>query len=237
MRWLVVVAIAGCAAPVGGPVPPAMSAQRSTGPVVAVPGEVMEYEIRLRGVAIGSLQVAVGRPGWVGGRAAVIVRSRGSSGGLLALFTKLTWELTTTLDLGRGLPIEATGESTVTFDGKTEHERISEHWSADDTHHDMHSLGATLRGWHLPAGVKAALWFWLGGGHFQAVVWEAGRDYVAAAHARAVRYEGVVEEEYRFAVWVSDDALRVPVAVDANTKFGKVSAVLVDYEPGVSSER
>ena len=228
-RWLVV-ALAGCAV-AAAPAPAPKTAKRVSGPIVAIPGELMEFEVRLRGVAIGTLQVAVGKPGWVQSRQAVIVKSRGSSGGLLALFTRLTWELTTTLDVKRGLPIEATGETTVTFDGKTEHEKVSEQWTDDDNAHDMHSFGATLRGWQLPPRVPSTVSLWLGGGHFMLTVWEAVHEYAPAAHTRAVRFDGVAEEEFHFAVWISDDALRVPVAVEADTKWGKVSAVLIDYEP------
>jgi hypothetical protein len=238
MRWLVIAMIAACGGVVAPP-PPGGRATHALGPIHAIPGEGMEYRVRLRGLQVGLVQVGVGRVGQVDGREAIIVRSRGTSAGMLAVFSSLTWELTTTLDVQHGLPITSIEETTVVALGEHEHERTSHTWSPGDDRHDLHSAAAVLRGWKLPAGAHAQLSVEIGGAHIPVDVWEAGHEYLAAAKARAVRYAGIAFGKFAFAVWISDDAARVPLAVTADTKWGLITVVLVEYDPvreGVSSD-
>jgi hypothetical protein len=232
-RWLAIVVVAGCAG-VTVPAPPT-AAHPTTSAALAtafcVPGETMEFRVALRGVTVGLVQVAVGRAGWVEGRPSVILRSRGTSGGLLAVFTQLTWELTTTLDTARALPIENTEESTLVFNGKTEHERDTDRWSDGNDRHDLHSVASVLRGWRSRPGERAEITTKIGGAHIDAVVWDAGREFLASARSRAVRYDGLARSEYPFAIWVSDDGLRVPLRIAAATKWGQIEVQLVEYIP------
>src|SRR2546421_4668024 len=68
----------------------------------ALADELMEFRASLRGVTLGVVQTAVGRPGWIGEHRAIIVRSRGHSDGLASLLGEIRWELETTIDLDDG---------------------------------------------------------------------------------------------------------------------------------------
>jgi hypothetical protein len=211
---------------------PAHPANVSLGAAHVVPGEAMEFRVRMRGFPVGIVQTAIGRAGWVEGREAVVVKSRGTSGGLLALFSQLTWELETTLDVRRGLPIANVEESTLVVVDDTEHDRSSHQWSPDDEHHDIHSMVTALRGWRTSRpGVRAAWRVDLGGLDISGELWEAGREYLPAVKTRAVRYDGVALEKYRFAIWISDDTTRAPVAMQTETKWGMIAVDLVNYDP------
>jgi hypothetical protein len=230
MRVLLVIWFVGCTGMVAIAPKPGQT-REPLGAALVIPGEAMEYRVHLRGFAIGLVQVAVGRAGWIAGREAIILRSHGTSSGLAALFSELTYELKTTLDVARGLPIENVEESTLVFGGETERERDEDTWSADDRHHDLHSIATAMRGWRSRPGVRASFETRIGGARIEAEIWEAGREYLPAVRTRAVRYDGIALEKYRFAVWISDDALRVPVALEAETRWGTVAVKLVEYEP------
>ncbi|MEO8698888.1 MAG: DUF3108 domain-containing protein [Kofleriaceae bacterium] len=231
MRWLAIVVVAGCARVALPIAPDARPASAPLATAFVVPGEAMEFKVSLRGIALGTVQIAVGRAGWVDGRPAVILRARGASGGLLAAFTQLTWELTTTLDTARGFPIRNVEDSTVTFNGKTEHGRHEDSYFVGDDRHDLHSVACALRGWRSHAGERATIQTKIGGARIDAVVWDAGREYLAAAHSHAVRYDGIARDEFPFAIWISDDGLRVPLAIRTETRWGRVDVQLVEYIP------
>jgi hypothetical protein len=46
----------------------------------------------------------------------------------------------------------------------------------------------------------------------------------------AIRYEGTVDDEFKFAIWISDDVARVPLVLRAESKWGDLTAELVEYE-------
>ncbi len=197
---------------------------------LAMENELMEFRVSLRGVTFGFVQTAIGRPGWVEGHRAIIVRSRGQGDGLAALFGEITWELTTTLDLDSGMPIEDREEATMAFAGKHEHARDDHTWHDGDTRHDPHSAIGVIRAWSSHPGDRIELEVTVGGGHFEAALWDAGREYLATAHKPAVRYDGVADHDIKFAAWLSDDAARVPLAFHAESPIGVIAIDLVDYQ-------
>lgn len=231
MRCLVGLAIAGCTAGVpAGPHLPANGPAIRLAPPFGVPGESMEFQLSLRGLAVGRVQVAVGRDGWVSGRHAIIIRSHAYTDGLLSMITSITWDLSTTLDLDRGVPIDERSESWLVFDGDHNHEHHDRTWAADDRDHNVHSTVGILRGWHGEPGQHAAIDFRIDELAIGLDVWEVAHEYLASAKTRAVRYEGKARDKYAFVFWVSDDQSRVPLLLRTESKWGEITVELVHYE-------
>lgn len=229
---LLALALLGCAvAPAATPAPASKAAALQ--PAVRLarlhgnPGETMEFVITLRGITVGRVQTAVGQPGTIDGRSAVIVKSRATAEGMIAVFTEYLGELTTTLDLEAGVPIDMRKEEWIVFRGKRDHNEYHRTWEDDGTH-DFHSAAGVLRGWRSRPGERGAARMWFGGGVEVEVV-DAGRMIFPTGNRPAVRYDGTVADR-RFTVWISDDAARVPLRMHATTKWGAVEAELVHYE-------
>jgi hypothetical protein len=193
----------------------------------------MEYQVALRGVTVGRVQVAVGQPGWVTGHRAIIVRSRGTSAGFLSLVSNLRWELTTTLDLATGMPLHEIEESWLQAAGEPEHDRTDHDW--DDARYNLHAAAGALRAWHSQLGARTAFEVQIDQADIDVEMWDAAREYVPSAHQPAVRYDGIAREKYHFSVWISDDAARVPLLLRTDTKWGAVAVELVDYDPPPAS--
>jgi hypothetical protein len=87
-----------------------------------------------------------------------------------------------------------------------------------------------LRGWHSLPGQHTSAEVELGGARFAVVVSNSGREYLTKAMKPAVRYDGRVHDKVPFAIWISDDAARVPLAFRAETPIGAVAIELVDYQ-------
>lgn len=229
---LLALALVGCAvAPAATPAPASKAVAAS--PAVTLtrlhgnPGETMEFLITLRGITVGRVQTAVGQPGWINGRHAIIVKSRAVAEGVIAVFTEYLGELTTTLDLEANLPIDMRKEEWMVFNGKRDHNEYQRSWDDDETH-DFHSAAGILRGWRSRPGDRGTAKMWFKGGVDVEVV-DAGRVVFPTGNRPAVRYEGTVGDEHRFTVWISDDEARVPLRMHAATEWGAVVAELVDY--------
>lgn len=227
MRLAVILVATGCAGslpkqpkPDGGAAPVAL-AHKTFG----VPGETMEYQVDLRGLTVGRVMVAVGQPGWVGARPAIIVRSRGTSAGLLSTITDLRWELTTTLDLETGEVLHETGESWVTFNGKKDHDRFDRDGSSDL---NVHAAVGVLRAWRSHVGERAKTDVTIESSTFGVEIWDESREFLGVRPA--VRYHGLAHDKFAFDVWIADDASRVPLRVRTETKWGTVEIELVHYD-------
>ena len=197
---------------------------------LAMPDETMEFLAQLGGVSVGRVQTAIGRPGWIDSRHAIIVKSRAHSEGLASLVGDIQWELSTTIDLDAGEPIEDLEEAWIDVAGSHEHHREATTWDASDQRHDVHSAIALLRGWHSTPGERATVEVGLAGGHFDVSVWDAGRELLASANKPAVRYEGRAADRFPIAIWLSDDTARVPLAFRADTKIGAITVQLTSYD-------
>jgi len=227
MRALAVVVVAGCTG-VPRAAPPQTRATPLVGAVLAVPGETMEFKVALRGITVGLVQTAVGSPGVFEERRAINVRSRGKTDGLLQLLGDLTWELDSTVDLERGVPIWDHEEARAELAGHAEHHDRRQHWDADDRHHDIHSAVASIRNWKSAPGQRTELEVEIGGARFPVTMWHVGR--AMAAHQPAIRYDGVAADQFAFSAWISDDAARVPLRLAARTQWGEITVELVDYQ-------
>jgi hypothetical protein len=227
MRALAVTVLAACTGVT--PVKPVTHhAVALTGAVLAVPGETMEFKVALRGIRVGRVQTAVGWPGVVEDRRAVIVRSRGKTDGLLQLLGDLTWELSSTVDIESGVPIEDHEEAWADFAGQKEHHDTHHRWDDGEHRHDIHSAVASIRGWHSSPGDRTELEVEIGGAEFGITLWHVGR--AMAVHQPAIRYDGIAADQFPFSAWVSDDASRVPLRLTAQTRWGEISVELVDYQ-------
>lgn len=225
---LVTIVLAGCAQQLATTAKPDAGASELAGQTFGVPGEAMEYQVALRGITVGRVQVAVGHPGWVDGKRAIIVRSRGTSAGFLSLIRDLRWELTTTLDMTTGLPLHEIEESWLEADGEAEHRRTDRAWHGDG--YDLHAAAGALRGWRSREGQRAKLDVTIDQFQISVEIWDAAREVLPGPRP-AVRYDGIARDKYHFAVWISDDAARVPLLVRSDSRFGAISVELVDYDP------
>lgn len=197
---------------------------------IALPGEAMEFHVMFGGLSIGVVQTAVGQPGEVDGRRAVIVRSHAHGEGLVATFAEVTWELTTTLDVATGLPIDDHQDVRAAYAGHDDHGHQEHTWNASDRFHDIHSVICAVRAWASQPGQRTWLTVRIGDSPFRVVLIDTGREYVVSAKAHAVHYTGTIDQHV-FDVWVSDDAQRVPLLAHTHTPLGEVSLELVDYQP------
>jgi Protein of unknown function (DUF3108) len=225
-------ALVGCTALPPAPPKAATGAPTGERSVFYVAGEKLEYRAQLRGITVGTLRVAIGEPGVYEGKSSMIVRSRGETTGFLGMIGNVAWELKSTLDLDRNLPIENDEEFWAELiAGGREHEKQLHRWHEHDDYHDAHSAVGRFRGWRSKLGDRMTFRARVGGGRFDVDAHHAGRDYIASAKAHAIRYEGMIARRFPFTAWVSDDPSRVPLRFQASTKWGSIDVDLVEYQP------
>ena len=196
-------------------------------PLFVVPDETMSFAVSFRGIQVANVQTAIGKPGWVDGKHAVIIKSLGHTEGLIALLGDLRWELESTVDLDRGTPISDHEEAWADLAGKKDHDDHHGSFDRDDPSHDIHSAICTLRGWHGAPSEHRNIHMELGGGHFPIEIWAAAHERVSGR--LAVRYDGLAEGKVKFSIWLSDDAARVPLLCSTETEVGTISVKLVEY--------
>jgi hypothetical protein len=240
MRWACLVLLTGCArgfaepAPAVGPVEAAEPAPRAP---VGVPGEGIVYNVSLRGIAVGRVQVSVGEPGFVEDRPAVIVRTRATSTGLAALIGEISYDLTTTLDTETGEALEETESWDVKFAG--EHEHDSHHRTAardGSLDRNVHAVVGQLRAWRSKLGESREDELRFGDIDLSLAVSDTGRELLASANLPAARYTGSAQDgRYPVTMWLSDDEARVPLELVASSKLGEIRVELASYD--VSHER
>jgi hypothetical protein len=175
------------------------------------PGESMAFEVHLAGVLAGEAQLAVGEIGEVGGRRAVVVRSRAATAGAAALFTKISDEATTVIDVetGRPLSLETVVEqgdkrisasakfsgnvATVTYQrtGDKEPKAAVLNFGAA-TVHDAHTAMAQLRGWKGTKGQTRTVYVVGGRRLWRVDVTYAGEETIGGSlgNRRAIVFEG-----------------------------------------------
>lgn len=234
----VALVLSGCAAQYGNSLESddladaAEEPERPIGRVHGVEREQVEYEIKLRGLTVGRMQIAVGDRGVVDGRQAVVVHSRASGAGLADVFGEFRWELTTTVDIDAGCALEEDEEVDVSFASKDHHEHNVHKYALADCHHNFHTAGGALRGWRSHIGSHGALDLEIGGGHLGIELADAARETIATTlgNTPAIRYDGVFRNRFFITGWLSDDDARVPLRMHSNTKLGDIDIELVSYE-------
>lgn len=224
MRWqslLCVVVSAGCTgqvAPRELPVAPIAQRAELSGTPFGIPGEYLGYDVHFRSVSMARFEIAVGQEGVVDGKRAVIVRSQGTSDGLLAIVKDISWTLTTTLDMDSGWPIAATEEFSGVVDDTRESETREHLFSSGDVH-NVHSFFGVLRRWDPPVGTTTEARI-LVAGRFGLALTAAGHEVLDGRPA--VRVDGVAQlgRGYAFTIWIADDATRPPLRVLVETRYG-----------------
>jgi hypothetical protein len=221
---------AACAGVSAAPMPPPAPAVKPKleplGAPFLVPGESMIYEVTFRGMRVGRVQVAVGKPGFVNERSAIIIKSAGETDGLLSLIGDLDWNLETTLDMEKGTPIKTVEHAVVTLAGKTE---TTDRTREESDTHSIHSAAVILRGWHSLPAQEASFEMRIDAAHVDVTLHEAAREFLDVADKPAVRYDGVARSKFPFKLWFSDDAARVPLLLRTATKWGNIVVELVEY--------
>ncbi len=176
------------------------------------PGESMTFEVSLGGIVGGQAALAVGEPGTVDGKDAIVVRSQISAAGALALVKKVQDDLTTTIDLATGLPTTASAD--VVFGAKSYHHdarydggKVELEWHQGDATklrhnsydfspsvaHDAHSAMASMRIWEGAPGEARRLYL-VGGKR----IWQTDMTWVGSetigtrlGNQQAIRLDGV----------------------------------------------
>ena len=230
MPWTIVVAIGLCActAPPLPSVPVRVAA--APGHTLVYPGESMQYQVSVHGLTLAHAQVAVGRPGWVDGHRAVIVRAHVSTNAVFDFLGQATLDLVTTIDLATGAPLHSVMDAAATVDGKHQHEHKDRAWPADNAGgHDVLSVAGAIRAWQSKPEEHLELSVGLSRHLVHVAMWDAGRDRIAKVPA--IHYEGLVDDDLHVALWISDDASRVPLRFELITKWGTLVAELTEYQP------
>jgi uncharacterized cupredoxin-like copper-binding protein len=212
--------VACCAAACGGAIgdggrhpdahgPHRVPAER---PVLGLqPGESMTFEVEIDGILAGEAELAVGLPGVIDGRRAILVRSRIASAGALALVKKVSDEATTVIATDTATPISMTSDVTmggvdyhadVAFKGPiieatstrsdakgVQHDRFA---FGATVAHDTHSAMASLRGWDPAPGATKTMYVMGGKRIWKAELTFHGRDTIGTqlGNRAAVRIDG-----------------------------------------------
>jgi len=212
----------GAAACGSATAPPAalVTPSATTGPPQALgvgrpffhPDEQMSWEVRVHGILVGEASLAVGQPGEIDGRPAVLVTSRVESAGLVGLVKQVRDQVTTAIDIERSAPLRVDGD--LTFGDK--HVVVSTHFDASGYQldvsrdgappihryqrmpagqpvYDSHSVMSRLRGWDAEPGTQA--YFYVVGGRFlwRNMVQLSARETVRTVLGTfpALRFDGV----------------------------------------------
>jgi hypothetical protein len=206
--------------------------ERAIGPAHGVEREHVEYEVKLRGILVGRVQVAVGSRGVVDGRPAVVVRSRAAGAGVAEAFGYFNWELTTTVDIDGGCAVEEDEEVTMSFAGKREHEHRTRKFTLEECHHNVHTGAGALRGWRSRIGSTAQLEVSFDGGSVDIGLTDAARETIGTVQGStpAIRYDGMLRGKHSISAWLSDDDARVPLRMHSGSKVGDIDVEMVSYE-------
>ncbi len=228
------IALAACA----GSVTPAPRPVPETGPIediavapFGVPGETMVFDARFRGVLVARVTVAVGEPGDLDGLEQIAVVARIESDGLLAIVREAHYQLTTWIDLASGYPTRSVSEYEGTVKGKRETGGHTRTWRPSERRHNAVSALGVLRNWDPRAGTRGRARVWIGL-TFDVTIATTGREMRDGRPA--VRYAGYTQwnRRFDFAAWISDDRYRVPLRIEAETKWGLVELDLIGYSDG-----
>ena len=180
-----------------------------------IPGEMLRFELSLRGIVGGEAVVVTGAPSAIEGRELVAVRSRSRSTGVAKFIKEVSDDVVTWMDAGSGLPIklradtkfgdkEALIESAfndgeagpfiIRYKRKGQPlRRYNQIMPANTAAYDGHSILASLRGWDAPVGSQS-FFFVLAGKrlwHNTVTVAEVARITTKLGRFKARRIDGV----------------------------------------------
>ncbi len=122
-----VLAACGSTSPSATPTttPPTTSPAKPAGLVVApplvTPGEHMAYTLQLQGVALATLDVAVGDPTMLAGKQAIVVQSHAKAVGLVKMVANIDDTFTSWIDVATGRPLRWSTDEFATKTSDKEH--------------------------------------------------------------------------------------------------------------------
>lgn len=237
--------------------PAAASPDRALSAMRFLPGEHMEWEVRWFGVLVGRVQLAVGQPGELDGRNALVVRSVATSDGALAVAKRGQIELVTWIDLERQLPLAQAGSFDEIYSGEVLGNRYgAAEWPRTpwlpslpdgEVAQSTHTALGLLREWRPAPGDRGHVYVRMRWRVLRIDVRAVGRERVTSALGRrpALRVDGVAvlvdgglaplpgQRSFPLSFWIDDqDDERVPVRIDIESGFGgTVRLDLVTYDP------
>jgi hypothetical protein len=111
---------------------------------------------------------------------------------------------------------------------------------------DYNSFLIAMRSWEGPPGSKEAMEVFRSRNLWHVTVTIRGRERLTTAlgelpalrfdaETYRVKRDGTKDteaDERKFSLWISDDAGRVPLQINARTDYGDVKMQIVDYQPG-----
>jgi hypothetical protein len=186
-----------------------------------IPGEVMRFELSLRGVVGGETTVAVGQPGEVDGHRAIILRSRVASAGVVALIREVRDEVVTWIDTETGLPIRQhadvkfgkkesiidtefnggePGPFAIDYERKGHPKRtFVQSMPRDESAYDIHSIIGVVRAWDAEPGTHAYFYVLAGRRLWQNTIRLTERETIRTSLGRfpAIRIDGVAKRMTR----------------------------------------
>lgn len=192
-------------------------------------GEYALYDLKVRGLVVGEIELATGQPGVIDGAVTHYVVMRGTAAGVARMFVDAEINVTAEISADPDRPRTTTGSFRTVFRGeektgapKTSHTR--------GRHNPITALVA-LRGWQPEPGEVASLTVGKGRGT-ELILVARSRRIRGPFRRPARRLAGIARSRHKsapFEVWISDDADHVPLLVRFSTRYGDVTLELVGY--------
>lgn len=193
------------------------------------PGEYALYDLKVRGLVVGEIELATGQPGLIDGAVAHYVVMRGTAAGIPRMFVEAEMKMTAEISSDPDRPRTTTGTLWARFRGKEKTDKKDTRMPAG--RHNPITAMIALRGWRPEPGEVATLTVGKGSGTELVLVAQSGK--IRGPFRRpARRLAGIARSRSKsapFEVWISDDRDRVPLLVRFATKYGDVTLELVGY--------
>ena len=194
-----------------------------------VAGEYALYDLKVRGLVVGEIEVATGAPGVIDGAVAHYVVMRGTSAGMAKLFVTAEINLTAEISSDADRRRRVEGKWRSMFRGREKTGKPKSNYRKGQ--HNPISALVGLRGYHpepgeaisIPIGKRSRT---------ELILIGQNRNVRGPFRRPARRLVGVAKDRSKkapFEVWISDDADRIPLLVRFSTKYGDVTLELVGY--------
>ena len=194
-------------------------------------GEYAVYDLKVRGLVVGEIELATGQPGLIDGAPAHYVVMRGTSAGVARMFADAEINVTAEISSDPARPQITRGTMRSKFRGKERKSKPKTRYKPG-LHNPISAL-VGLRGWRAEPGDAVSLK--IGKRGRTELILVAQRATVRGPFRRPARRLAGVAKTRRgkksasFEVWISDDRDRVPLLVRFATKWGDVTLELVGY--------
>jgi hypothetical protein len=191
------------------------------------PGEYALYDLKVRGMVVGEIELATGQPGLIDGTPAHYVVMRGTTAGVAELFADAEINMTAEISADPERPRTVSGSWRTVFRGREKTGAPKTKTSRG--HHNPISALIGLRGWRPETGEAVSIRI----DRRTELILVAQNARVRGPFRRpARRLAGIARSRKKssaFEVWISDDRDRIPLLVRFSTRFGDVTLELVGY--------